>query len=215
MKKTTLDLIDNLLTRKPELEYLKNALIDATQMICEARASQNKILVCGNGGSYSDAEHIAGEFNKSFCLKRPIPDELYNKLKSEFPEDADSFKENLEQGIPCIPLPSIVASNTAFNNDKNADFTYAQMTYALGKPNDILICISTSGNSKNVVYPAKLAKTLGIKVISLTGETGGKLKNLSNILLNAPEKETYLVQEHHLSIYHTLCLSVENEIFGK
>ena len=175
--------------------------------------SGKKILICGNGGSAADSEHIAGELLKSFTLKRKPPVELCEKLTKAYGEEGTFIADNIQMGIKCIPLTSFNAFSTAFINDCDEKMLFAQLVNALGDENDILLAISTSGNSKNVCYAAQLAKIKNLKVISLTGDTGGKLKNLSDILLNVPSKIVYKIQEYHLPIYHLICLCVENELF--
>ena len=214
MKKSTIAIIDKLLERKNELNYLRKPLLEATEILCNLKKNE-KILLCGNGGSMADCEHMAGELNKGFKLKRKMEEKLFNQLKKDFPEDAENFWENLQCGIPAIPLGSMTATCTAYLNDCNPELVFAQGVFSLGRANDVLICISTSGNSKNVLYAAKLAKVLGLKVIAFTGKTGGKLLPIADVLLNVPSIETYLVQEYHLPIYHSICLAVENELFGE
>lgn len=212
MKVRTIEYIDNFFNRHKDLEYLRNAIVETTKIITELKP-ENKILVCGNGGSAADSEHIAGEFLKSFVLKRKVSQDLREKLASAYPENGNVIADNLQQGIKCIPLTSFSAYNTAFANDCDGDFVFAQLVNSLGIKNDCLIAISTSGNSRNTVYAAQLAKIMGIKVIALTGETGGKLKDLADVLFNVPSKETYRIQEYHLPIYHLICLCAESELF--
>ena len=214
MKQKTQNLIMDFLNTHTDMVYLKDEFINAVELLVEC-VKNNKIMTCGNGGSASDSEHIAGELLKSFMLKRDIPKAFKDKLASEFGDDGVLIGENIQGGIKCIPLTSFCAFNTAFLNDCNEKMLFAQQVYALGEKGDVLIAISTSGNSKNVVYAVKLAKTMGIKVIALTGESGGKLKDLADVLLNAPSNLVYKIQEYHLPIYHLLCLCLENEIFGE
>lgn len=212
MKDRSKNYINDFFARYPEMEYLKENMIEAINVLV-ALKEENKILLCGNGGSAADCEHIAGEFLKSFVLKRNVSDELKNKLVGSFGEEGDFIANNLQRGIKAIPLTSFCAYNTAFLNDCNEKMLFAQLVNSLGIAGDVLIAISTSGNSANVVYATKVAKVLGIKVIALTGEKGGKLKDLADITLNVPSVETYRIQEYHLPIYHLLCLCVESELF--
>lgn len=213
MKERTLKLLDNFFERYPKLDYLKDNLHRAIKLLSDCALNGNKILVCGNGGSCADSEHLAGEFNKSFLLKRKIDVDLEKKIKQMYPDDYDMFINNLQKGIPTIPLTSMSGFVTAYLNDCEPSMVYAQGVNTFAKPNDILIAISTSGNSKNVVNACKLANALDVKIISLTGQTGGKLKDLSTILLNAPSTIVYEIQEYHLPIYHILCLATESEVF--
>lgn len=213
MKKKTLGFIDDLLLRKSELTSLKEAILTTVETI-SSLGENNKLLLCGNGGSAADCEHMAGELNKGFILKRKIDNDLSAKLRKEFPLDAETFEVHLQQGVPSIPLTSFIGTNTAYLNDCNPDLVFAQGVNSLGNSGDILVCFSTSGNSKNVLYAAKLAKVKGLTVIAFTGETGGKLKELADVLLNVPSQTTHFIQEYHLSLYHAICLAVENELFG-
>ena len=180
-------------------------------MIVDCHNRGGKVLLVGNGGSAADCEHIAGELLKGFLLKRePVSDEL-SRLKEKLGDRA----EKLQRGVSAIPIPSISGALSAFVNDVEAELAYAQMVYALGRKDDVLIAISTSGNSKNVVAAAECASALGIKTVALTGAGGGKLSMLADILIASPEKETFKVQEHHLPIYHAICAEVEKIIFGR
>lgn len=213
MKEITKNYIERFLEEKPELKYLEQTLIDTIQLFVETAKNNRQILVCGNGGSSADSEHIAGELLKSFTLKRKPPMELTNELIEKYGEDGEMIASNIQMGIKCIPLVSFTAFNTAFSNDCNEKLTFAQLVNVLGNKDDIFFGISTSGNSKNVCYGAQLAKLKGLKVVALTGDTGGKLKDYADILINAPSKIVYKIQEYHLPIYHLICLCVENEVF--
>ncbi len=215
MKERTENLLNEFYQRYEKLEFLKSQIDETIKILVEAYKNGKKILVCGNGGSCADSEHIAGELLKSFMLKRKVDEGLRNKLVDTFGEEGEYIANNLQQGIKCIPLTSFTALNTAFANDCDEKMTFAQLTNTLGDEGDVLIGISTSGNSKNVVYATKIAKIKGMKVVALTGETGGKLKDLVDVLLNVPSKETFKIQEYHLPIYHILCACIESEIFAE
>jgi D-sedoheptulose 7-phosphate isomerase len=169
--------------------------------------NEHKLLICGNGGSASDSGHIAGELLKNFCTKRKIDDGVRKII-------GDDIADNLQGALPAISLPDMVAINTAYANDCNPHYCFAQLTYGLGKSEDTLLCISTSGNAKNVILAAIVAKTKGMNVIGLTGKTGGDLVQHCDVCIRAPESETFKVQELHLPIYHTLCLMLEQIFFG-
>lgn len=201
--------------RYPQLVVLKRALETAVETIVSAARAGNKLLICGNGGSAADSLHITGELMKSFTLERKISMDIQQKLKAGFPDDADYYIDNLQGAIPTISLVNEVGLMTAYSNDKCADLVFAQQVLGHGKGGDVLIAISTSGNSSNVLHAARIAKALGLSIISLTGESGGKMKELSDVLLNVPATITYQIQELHLPIYHALCLAVEVEMFGK
>ncbi len=212
MKQRTLEIKKDFFERHTDLIYLDEQITKSIELIVDLK-KENKILLCGNGGSAADCEHIAGELLKSFELKRKLSDKMYKKLKDSYGEEGTFIADNLQQAVKAIPLTSFCAYNTAFLNDCNEKMMFAQLVNALGIKDDILISISTSGNSKNVVYASMLAKTMGIKVIALTGETGGKLKDIADITINVPSKRVYRIQEYHLPIYHLLCLCVESELF--
>ena len=189
--------------RYPELECCKDDIEKALQLIIETYKNNGKILVCGNGGSASDSEHIVGELMKGFLLKRQVTDE---RLSQE-------MRENLQGALPAISLNSQTALMTAFNNDLNPDFVFEQQVYGYAKANDLLIGISTSGNSENVLNAVKVANSMGVKSIVLTGKDGGKLKNLATVSICVPANETYKIQEYHLPVYHYLCAKVEEDFF--
>lgn len=205
--------IDIVIERYPCLECLRDQLLQSVEQMKDAYLHGGKILTCGNGGSAADSLHIVGELMKSFVAKRSISDELSKKISEEFPEDAPLYLENLQRAIPSISLVNEVSLMTAFGNDKSSELVFAQQVLGYGKRGDVLIAISTSGNSANVLHAAKIAKCMGIHVISLTGESGGKLKDLSDILLAVPSNITYQIQELHLPIYHALCLAIEAQVF--
>ena len=212
MKQRTLDIKKDFFERHTDLTYLDEPITKAIALIVNLK-KENKILLCGNGGSAADCEHIAGELLKSFELKRKLSEKMYKKLKDLYGDEGTFIADNLQQAVKAIPLTSFCAYNTAFLNDCNEKMMFAQLVNALGIKDDILISISTSGNSKNVVYASMLAKSMGIKVIALTGETGGKLKDIADITINVPSKRVYRIQEYHLPIYHVICLCVESELF--
>lgn len=203
--------IDELAQRYPELASLKVKIKEATDMIVECYKKGGKILLCGNGGSAADAEHISGELLKGFVLKRTPEGEELERLGAVLGDDA----KKLQRGIPAIPLTSLTSVLSAFANDVDPVLVYAQLTYALGKAGDVLICLSTSGNSKNVVEAARTASALGISTVALTGETESKLSEICDVTINAPELETFKAQECHLPIYHAICAEVERILFNK
>lgn len=214
MKKNTEMIIEQLVERYPALLDARNDIMKALEEIILAYQNGGKIMVCGNGGSAADSLHIVGELVKSFRQKRKINSEVQQRLEAEYPEDAQRFVECLEGAMPAISLVNEVSLITAFSNDKEAVFSYAQQVYGQGVKGDVLIGISTSGNAENVVLASKMARVKDIKVISMTGESGGKLKGLSDVCICAPSAETYIIQEYHLPIYHALCAAAEMEFFG-
>lgn len=207
-------ILTELLNRYVQLDYLENAVYQATESIIQAYKNGGKVLVCGNGGSCSDADHIVGELMKSFEGHRPLNSELQHKLKEFSPERGEMLAEKLQQGLPAISLTVHQSLITAIANDIHGDVIYAQQVIGWGKAGDILIGLSTSGNSKNVIDALIVAKAKGLTTIGLTGETGGKMKEWCDILINVPETRTAYVQELHLPVYHAICMMVEKEMFG-
>jgi D-sedoheptulose 7-phosphate isomerase len=212
MKPSTKKIINTLLEKIPELKNC--SIIESIELITKCYKNNHKLLICGNGGSASDSMHIVGELMKGFELERPLKKEIQLKILKKYPDNAKYFINNLQEALPAISLVSEIALNTAYSNDKSAYLLFAQQVLGYGEKDDILIAISTSGNSKNVIYAAQIASIQEIKVISLTGENGGKLKHFSDININAPSNNTHIIQEYHLAIYHALCAAVENEMFS-
>lgn len=193
----------DLFEQYPQLNICKNDIENALALMIDTYKKGGKILVCGNGGSAADADHIVGELMKGFLKSRKVTDE-------RIPQE---LREKLQGALPAISLSAHTSLMTATINDNDADMIFAQQVYGYANENDLLIAISTSGNSQNVVNAVKVAKTLGVKVVALTGQTGGELKQLADVTICAPSTETYKIQEYHLPIYHYLCASVENEFF--
>ena len=198
--------INTLCVRYPVLEPCRSSLVDAFEVLRDSFESGNKMLICGNGGSAADADHWSGELLKGFCSKRPLSKNWKEKLGSE-------FDGKLQNALPCIPLTGFTALGTAYSNDVDPHFIYAQLCWALGKEGDVLVGISTSGNAGNVIHAAKVAKAKDMKVITLTGESGGEVKDLADVAIRVPVKETFHVQELHLPVYHALCLELEDYFF--
>ena len=198
--------IDHLCQRIPDLEVCRNSIRQATELLIEAFTGGNKLMLCGNGGSAADCEHIAGELIKRFSNPRPLSAELSEKLGTD-------LSGNLHSGLPALSLPSMIGFHTAFANDDDPAYAFAQQIIAFGKPGDILLAISTSGNSQNLVHAASTAKALELKTIALTGESGGKLAPLCDLSILAPANDTPRVQELHLPIYHAICTVVEDTLF--
>ncbi|MBQ3101069.1 MAG: SIS domain-containing protein [Clostridia bacterium] len=207
------NMINDLIVRYPALEECRDDIEKAKDAIIDCYENGGKLLLCGNGGSAADCDHIVGELMKGFMLSRALSNEKKAEMKKNCPMVDDALLSKLQGALPAVSLPSVTALNSAFCNDVDAELVYAQPLMSLAKENDILIAISTSGNSKNVFAAAKVAKALGIKVIALTGKGGGKLASAADVLIAAPETETYKVQELHLPIYHCLCAMVEKYFF--
>jgi len=205
--------LNDLLKGYPILEVCKEDIKKAKDALIECYKNDGKVLICGNGGSCADSDHIVGELMKGFLKLRPLSEEQKAEMKSNCDLVDDELLNKLQGGLPAIALPSMTALNSAFCNDVDPELIYAQSLIGLGRKNDVLIAISTSGNSKNVFGAVKVAKALGVKVIGLTGNTGGKLKEHADIAIRVPETETYKIQELHLPVYHYLCAAVEDYFF--
>lgn len=197
----------NLLQRRPELAGASKSITQAYGILRKSFRSGGKVLLCGNGGSAADADHWAGELLKGFCKDRSLSRKERGNLRPV-------IAKRLQGALPAIPLTSFPAASTAFGNDVDPDLAYAQLTSALGRPGDVFVGLSTSGNAKNVCAAAEVARAKGMKVIALTGAGGGKLKGLSDVCICAPAKETFRAQEYHLPVYHCLSLMLEEEFFG-
>ena len=206
--------IQILTDRYPELAVCAGDIVKAYETMLGCYRSGGKMLFCGNGGSAADSEHIVGELMKGFLLKRPPMQADSEAFAALFPEDADYLAENLQRGIPAISLVSQSAVQTAFNNDVAADMVFAQQVYGYARPGDLVMGITTSGNSKNVVNAMKVAKAMGLATIGLTGAKESKLSAICDVTIRVPKTETYQVQELHLPVYHWLCAALEDEIFA-
>lgn len=212
MKASSLAEIDALISRQPALAPIAGDLTRAAELTASAFREGRKLLVCGNGGSAADSSHIVGELMKEFRLKRPVPAALQGEFR-RFPE-GDVLAAGLQGALPAVSLTDAPALSTAFANDARPELVFAQQVYGLGQRGDVLWCISTSGNSANVVQAARTAKVLGLSVVALTGRAGGVLAALAEAAVRVPADETFLVQEYHLPVYHALCLALEVEFFG-
>ena len=202
--------INDLVKRYPALESCKGDINQAIQAIIKCYSDNGKLLICGNGGSCADADHIVGELMKSFEKQRPVDDELRNSLLSVSDERGSSIAGRLQKALPAISLNAHTALSSAIANDIDAEIVFAQQVAGYGEKGDVLIAISTSGNSQNVIDAAITAKALGLTVIALTGQNGGKMKQYSDIAVCVPADNTADVQEFHLPVYHTICKMVES-----
>ena len=206
--------IDLLVERYPSLESAKNDIVAAYLLLEESYENGGKLLVAGNGGSAADAEHIVGELMKGFKLPRKPEADFAEKLVEENQELGSVLAENLQGALPAIALDGHPALSTAYMNDCEPLLCFAQQVNGYGKLGDVFLGISTSGNSKNVLYAATTAHAKGMKVIGLTGAKDSKLKDMSDVCIKAPQTETYMIQELHLPIYHCLCLMLEDKFFA-
>ena len=206
--------IDLLVERYPSLESAKNDIVAAYLLLEESYKNGGKLLVAGNGGSAADAEHIVGELMKGFKLPRKPGTAFAEKLVAENHELGSVLAENLQGALPAIALDGHPALSTAYMNDCEPLLCFAQQVNGYGKTGDVFLGISTSGNSKNVLFAATTAHAKGLKVIGLTGAKDSKLKDMSDVCIKAPQTETYMIQELHLPIYHCLCLMLEDKFFN-
>ena len=202
-----METLSELITRYHLLSSCESEIKEATELLIKTFENGNRLYICGNGGSAADADHIVGELMKGFLKKRPLTEKQTAKF------DDKQLAAGLMQGLPAISLHSQTAFLTAFLNDEDPSLLYAQALYALGKKDDVLLAISTSGNSQNVVNAAKTARAIGCKVFSLVGSKDCKLDSLSDVIIHADHTETYRIQELHLPIYHYLCAAVEDYFF--
>ena len=207
--------MDVLFQRFPTLTKIKEPIEHSYTLIRDTFAQGNKLFICGNGGSASDAEHIVGELMKGFLLKRELPQAEQQKFIDAFGDEGADIAAKLQRGLPAIALTSHPSLATAFNNDVDPSLTFSQQLYALGGDGDVLLAISTSGNSNNVVKCIQTAKVMGMKTIILAGNDGGKSAELCDCAVIAPSNETYIIQEFHLPIYHALCAALEEHFYGE
>ena len=205
--------LDLLIERYPILAPVKANIAEAYEILRDCYEHDGKLLIAGNGGSCADADHILGELMKSFKKRRPVNDEFRKKLIEADPEQGDVLADKLGYSLMALSLTSHQSLNTAFANDMDGDYIYAQQILGYGRPGDVYLAISTSGNSRNILHAVPVAKALGIKVIALTGKDGGKLAKAADCAIIAPQHETYMIQELHLPIYHALCLMLEDTFF--
>jgi D-sedoheptulose 7-phosphate isomerase len=212
MKASAQEIFEELFARYPALEACRADVGAAFGILADAYRAGGKVLCCGNGGSASDCEHIVGELLKKFKRHRDIPAGLKGRLAATGPDGA-LLAERLEGSLPAISLVSQSGILTAFANDVGWDEAFAQQLLGLARPGDVLIALSTSGNSRNCVLAATLARELGVRTVALVGEAGGRLGGLCDVAIRVPARETYQVQEFHLPVYHALCAMLEEELF--
>ena len=206
--------VDLLIERYPALDVCRQNIILAYQILEEAYSAGRKLLVAGNGGSASDSEHIVGELMKEFKMKRKIYAAQIDRLMKIDEEMGTVLADHLQGALPAISLVGEPSLTTAFMNDAVPELVFAQQINGLGRAGDVFLGISTSGNSKNVLYAAVAAKSKGLKVVGLTGEKENRLMEFTDVCIRVPETETYKIQELHLPVYHCLCLMLEEKFFG-
>lgn len=206
--------LDLLIQRYPALAGTKQSIQDAYFVLEDCYERGGKLLVAGNGGSAADSEHIAGELMKRFRIRRPVSAAYAQKLTAIDPVRGPVLARNLECSLMAIPLVAHEALTTAYINDVDGLGVFAQQLMGFGRSGDVFLGISTSGNSQNVLNATVVARASGIKVIGLTGASGGELAKVSDVAIRVPETETYMIQELHLPVYHCLCLMLEDHFFG-
>ena len=202
-----------LFEKYPELETCKEDIEKALKLLIACYQGSGMVMTCGNGGSAADSEHIVGELMKGFKSKRSLPDVEKAKFRALFKEDGNYIGHRLQGALASISLTSNVSLNTAFANDVAADMIFAQQVYGYGKPGDVLICLSTSGNSLNIIRAIQVAKATGISTVGFTGQDGGKMKDLCDVTIRVPKNSTPDIQELHLPVYHAIYLILEKEFF--
>jgi len=198
----------------PDLQPILPTVQAAYEQLVAAFAAGHRLYICGNGGSAADADHIVGELVKGFLLKRPLSDEEHTALRDDHGESAQFLADNLQGGLPAIALTAHSALMTAFANDVAPELVFAQQVHVYAQPGDVLLAISTSGNSTNVLHALRVARTRGVRTLGLTGQTGGQMAALCDVCIQVPSDRTPRIQERHLPIYHALCIALESRFFG-
>ena len=206
--------VDLLIQRYTVLKDLKAQIIDAYSLMEACYLNGGKMMIAGNGGSAADSEHIAGELMKRFRIPRPVKPDFADKLVAIDAERGKYLAKNLECSLMAIPLVAHEALSTAYINDVDGQGVFAQQLFGFGREGDVFLGISTSGNSKNIMAATVVARAAGIKVIGLTGAEGGELAQVADVAVQVPARETYMIQELHLPIYHCWCLMLEDKFFG-
>ena len=209
------DIINDLISRYPILKTIQQDIIGAFYLLEKCYENNGKLLIAGNGGSAADAEHISGELMKGFKKTRPISDTLKKELIRIDSIQGRRLAKSLQESLTAIPLVSHEALTTAYINDVDAIGVFAQQLLGFGQEKDAFLAISTSGNSHNILAAALVAKAIGMKVIGLTGATGGKLADYCDVCIRVPAKKTYMIQELHLPVYHCICMMLEERFFTK
>lgn len=205
--------LETLVKRYPDLGPCLEDIQRAVLLLEQTFRSGGKLLICGNGGSASDSEHIVGELMKGFLLPRPVPSTLQQALSEAFPTEGTYLAEHLQGALPAIPLTNNSALASATTNDMAADMVFAQQVYGYGKAGDVVMGISTSGNSRNVCQALRVGRVLGLRTLGLTGPRGGAFPALCNVTICAPGAGVAQIQERHLPIYHTICTMLEETFF--
>jgi phosphoheptose isomerase len=207
------EIFEQLVQRYPALLGCRPAIEQAYAALVQSFSDGGKLLICGNGGSAVDSDHIVGELMKAFVKPRTVEQEFQDALARMFGEDGAHTGKMLQGCLPTLSLTSQAALLSAIANDTDATMVYAQQVYGYGQKSDVLLAISTSGNSRNIIRAAQVARVKGMVVIGLTGKTGGKLAPLCDVAIRVPSSVTSEIQEWHLPIYHALCMALEEVFF--
>jgi D-sedoheptulose 7-phosphate isomerase len=208
------EILNELIERYPQLTHIKDEIGSASEKIIKSFSKGGKLLICGNGGSASDSGHIAGELMKDFEHDRPLDENLKKALSSQSGERSKYLSMKLQKALPVISLSAHESLITAVANDADPDLIFAQQVIAYGKENDLLLAISTSGNSQNVIDAVLTAKALNIFTIGMTGQKGGRMREICDHIICVPETRTSYVQELHLPVYHAICMLIEDHFFS-
>ena len=206
-------ILEDLLFRYPMLEKQRDSILEVYKILESSYAAGGKLLIAGNGGSAADSEHIVGELMKAFIKPRKLDENLQSKLMAVDKKMGKALSDNLQGALPAIAVTGHVGLSTAYLNDCNPLLSFAQQVNGYGNAGDVFFGISTSGNSENILYALVTAKAKGMKTIGLSGRDGGKMRELCDAIIIAPETETFKIQELHLPIYHALCLMLEARFF--
>ncbi|TVY08166.1 D-sedoheptulose-7-phosphate isomerase [Paenibacillus cremeus] len=207
------EVLERLFQRYPELISCHASILESARLMEQSYRSGGKMLLCGNGGSAADCEHMVGELMKGFMSKRPLPEEERQKLIDSYGEQGRYLADHLQGALPAISLVSHTALQTAFANDVAADLVFAQQVYGYGAQGDVLVGFSTSGNSMNVIRALQVAKARGLYTIGFTGSSGGEMNTYCDAIIRVPYQATPDIQERHLPIYHALCIMLEDAFF--
>jgi D-sedoheptulose 7-phosphate isomerase len=208
-------ILDDLIARYPALKNCREDILRAVEILNDSYSRDGKLLIAGNGGSAADAEHIVGEMMKTFRIQKTLPEGYADALYATDPEMGNVLRNHLQGALPAIALAGHISLSTAYMNDCEPLLCFAQQVNGYGRPGDVLLGISTSGNSRNVLYAAVAAKARGMKVIGLTGERDNRLEKYSDVCIKVPASETFKIQELHLPVYHCICQMVEKHFFGR
>lgn len=213
MKENVKQHLKLLLERYPVLSCAEADIAAAYECMRASYEAGGKLLIAGNGGSAADAGHIVGELMKGFVKKRPLSAAEKEALKAADPLMGSELSEKLQEGLPTISLTEHAALTTAYGNDADPLLCFSQQLWNYGRPGDVFLAISTSGNSRNLLYAAAAARAKGLKIIALSGRDGGKIRAMADVSIVVPAQETYQIQELHLPVYHCLCLMLEDSFY--